>query len=538
VTLNLSTDCISCHTTAPGWQPAQFAIHNNFYPLTGAHSTVNCNECHIGGNYANTPNTCNGCHNADFTTATNPNHVTLNLSTDCISCHTTAPGWQPAQFAIHNNFYPLTGAHATVSCNECHIGGNYTNTPNTCNGCHNADFTTATNPNHVALNLSTDCISCHTTAPGWAPASFANHNSIYPLTGAHTAVNCNECHINGNYSTTPTTCNGCHSSDYTTATNPNHVSLGLSTDCVSCHTTAPGWTPASFAIHNTIYPLTGAHVGVNCNECHVNGNYSTTPTTCNGCHSSDYTSAANPNHVALNLSTDCVSCHTTAPGWAPATFTVHNQYWQLTGAHTTVNCSECHIGGNYNNTPTDCNGCHNPDFNATTNPDHQVLNIPTTCVDCHTTNPGWTPATFAIHNNYFPLVGIHATLNCLQCHTNGTYSGTPSTCIGCHQSEYNGTNNPNHASAGFPNDCTVCHSQNAWTPANWDHDGMYFPIFSGKHEDQWNNCNECHTTPNNYMLFNCLNCHQQNETNNIHQAVSGYQYNSNACFACHPQGEG
>jgi hypothetical protein len=538
VALGLSTDCVSCHTTASGWAPAQFNIHSTVWPLTGAHATVACVECHIGGNYNNTPIDCNGCHNTDYTTATNPNHASLGLSTDCITCHTTASGWAPANFAIHNNFYPLTGAHATVNCNECHVGGNYTNTQTTCNGCHSSDYTTATNPNHVTLNLSTDCVSCHTTASGWAPANFVIHNNFYPLTGAHATVNCNDCHVGGNYTNTPTTCNGCHSSDYTTATNPNHVALNLSTDCVSCHTTAPGWAPATFAIHNTVYPLTGAHIGINCNECHINGNYSTTPTTCNGCHTSDYTTATNPNHVALGLSTDCVSCHSTAPGWAPATFAIHNNYYPLSGAHVGVDCAQCHLNGNYNSTPTDCNGCHNNDYIATNNPDHQSLNIPITCVDCHTTNPGWMPATFAIHNNYYPLEGAHATINCNQCHTNGTYSGTPNTCIGCHQSEYNGTNNPNHASAGFPNDCTICHNQNAWTPSNWDHDGMYFPIFSGKHDGQWNNCNECHTTPNNYMLFNCLNCHQQGPTNNDHQGVSGYQYNSNACFTCHPQGEG
>ena len=143
-------------------------LSHNYYPLTGAHALIqgNCAACHSNGNYSNTPNTCNGCHNANYAATTNPNHVALGLSTDCASCHTTAPGWSPAMFTIHDNYYPLTGAHASIAgdCAACHANGNYSNTPNTCNGCHNANYTSATNPNHVALGLSTDCASCHTTA--------------------------------------------------------------------------------------------------------------------------------------------------------------------------------------------------------------------------------------------------------------------------------------------------------------------------------------------------------------------------------------
>ena len=30
--------------------------------------------------------------------------------------------------------------------------------------------------------------------------------------------------------------------------------------------------------------------------------------------------------------------------------------------------------------------------------------------------------------------------------------------LGCHKADYTGTKNPNHAQAGFPTDCQVCHS--------------------------------------------------------------------------------
>ena len=38
----------------------------------------------------------------------------------------------------------------------------------------------------------------------------------------------------------------------------------------------------------------------------------------------------------------------------------------------------------------------------------------------------------------------------------------------------NTANSPNHISAGFL-PIVTCHGQSQWTPANWDHDDMYFP---------------------------------------------------------------
>jgi hypothetical protein len=149
------------------------------------------------------------------------------------------------------------------------------------------------------------------------------------------------------------------------------------------------------------------------------------------------------------------------------------------------------------------------------------------------------PSTFD-HNQFWPLNGAHAAIenDCILCHSNG-FPNTPNTCIGCHQSDYDGTTNPDHAAAGFPTDCTSCHTETAWTPANWDHDGMYFPIFSGKHDGEWNDCAECHTTPNDYTLFSCIDCHEHDDPAELasdHSGVSGYVYESNACYACHPDG--
>lgn len=160
------------------------------------------------------------------------------------------------------------------------------------------------------------------------------------------------------------------------------------------------------------------------------------------------------------------------------------------------------------------------------------------CVMCHTTEPNWNPALFPIHNDFYVLEGAHVSLACAECH-NGNYNNTPTICFGCHASDYNGTTNPNHAAAQFPTDCTLCHTQTAWEPSTFDHDGMYFPIYSGKHEGEWDLCADCHFNSSNYSLFSCINCHEHNnqaEVDDDHDGVNGYVYLSSACYACHPDG--
>ncbi|MBK8969125.1 MAG: cytochrome c3 family protein [Lewinellaceae bacterium] len=489
------TDCTQCHDEN-AWAPATFD-HNAVWPLTGAHASVpNCTDCHIGGNYTNTPNTCAGCHQTDYDATTNPNHLSNQFGTNCTQCH-DENAWVPSTFD-HNTAWPLTGAHASVpNCTDCHIGGNYTNTPNTCAGCHQPDYNATTNPNHPALGIPTDCETCHTN-DGWIPAEFPIHNNYYQLNGAHAAIanDCAACH-NGNYNNTPNTCAGCHLPDYNATTNPNHSAANFPTDCTQCHNES-AWVPSTFD-HNTIWPLNGAHAIVNCTDCHIGGNFNNTPNTCAGCHQADYNATTNPNHSAANFPTDCTQCHNES-AWVPSTFD-HNTIWPLNGAHAAiVNCTDCHIGGNFNNTPNTCVGCHQADYNATTNPNHSAANFPTDCTQCHNES-AWVPSTFD-HNTIWPLNGAHAAIvNCTDCHIGGNFNNTPNTCVGCHQADYNGATNPNHLSAGFPTDCALCHNENAWEPSTFDHDNMYFPIYSGKHDEEWNTCADCHTTPGNFLAF-------------------------------------
>jgi hypothetical protein len=110
--------------------------------------------------------------------------------------------------------------------------------------------------------------------------------------------------------------------------------------------------------------------------------------------------------------------------------------------------------------------------------------------------------------------------------------------VACHQTDYNGTSNPSHSAAGFPTDCASCHTTTQWSGATFDHDGMYFPIYSGSHRGRWSSCADCHTSSSDYAVFTCTTCHTASNTNGHHRGVSGYVYQSQACYSCHPRGRG
>ena len=521
-----STNCQTCHTMNT-WLNAKFDhLAITGYALTGAHATLPCTACHANNVYKGTPATCFACHTSDFTGTNNPPHVQLGLPHDCATCHTTVDWLNPKfDHTLYAN-YPLTGAHATVTCLQCHVNNNYVNTPTTCYSCHQADFNGTTNPNHAAAGFPTDCSLCHTTT-GWTPATFDHSTGPFPLTGAHLTVTCAQCHTNNNYTTVPTDCYSCHTADYNGTNNPNHVTAGFPTTCATCHNTT-SWTLATFNHNNTAFPLTGAHVSVPCAQCHVNNNYTTLPTTCYGCHQADFTGTTNPAHLAAGFPTDCTLCHSTTT-WTMSTFN-HASVFPLTGAHATVPCAQCHVNNNYTTLPTTCYGCHQADWTGTNNPSHIAAAFPTTCDTCHTTTD-WTTVNFnhATYANY-PLTGAHATLTCVQCHTNNNYTNTPTACYSCHQADFNGTTNPNHVASGFPTDCSICHTTSGWSPSSFNHATTAFPL-TGAHTTT--PCASCHVN-NNYTTLPtaCYGCHQAdwNGTTNPNHAAAGFP---TTCDTCH-----
>ena len=192
------------------------------------------------------------------------------------------------------------------------------------------------------------------------------------------------------------------------------------------------------------------------------------------------------------------------------------------------------------NNDQDCITCHQSDYDA----NHTGSNFPTTCTTCHNLDT-WADATFdhVTASNGFNLLGAHEMLQCTSCHTVPDYALTftpppanDQDCYTCHKQDYDN----NHAGSGFSTNCIDCHNPNNWGDVNFDHDNLYFPIYSGKHKGKWgNDCQTCHLQPNNFAFFSCEGaCHEhtQPKMDNKHDNVNGYAFDFPLCLSCHPNG--
>ena len=422
------------------------------------------------------------------------------LKTKCDVCHIST-NWNTIvikknSFNHNKTGFPLDGQHQVVNCRKCHEDLNFTHAKTDCNSCH-LDVHQQT--------VGRDCERCHAPT-AWIVKNITQvHNqSRFPLHGSHAQIDCNQCHKSASllrFDPMGTECVDCHLNDYFSTTNPSHVASKFPKDCFLCHN-ENNWQSAIFNHNNTAFPLKGAHVGLDCIQCHAKG-YVGIPTTCVSCHLSNYNATTNPNHITAKFSTDCQSCHN-VKAWVPSTFN-HNTAtaFPLTGAHIGVACVSCHTNG-YSAILTSCLSCHLSNYNSTTNPNHITAKFSTDCQSCHNVT-AWVPSTFN-HNTStaFPLTGAHIGVACISCHTNG-YSAIPTTCLSCHLSNYNATTNPNHVTAKFSTDCQTCHNTIAWVPSTFNHStSTSFPL-TGAHIGLA--CTVCHTNGYEAIPITCVSCH-------------------------------
>ncbi|MEZ6016771.1 MAG: hypothetical protein R3F49_16760 [Planctomycetota bacterium] len=439
---------------------------------------------------------------------------------DCRLCHVEG-AWSElrADFTFDHaaeTGVPLEGAHAAAQCLRCHNdrGPVQAFSQRGCIGCHNDVHQGA---------RGTNCGDCHGQQDWRVDEEILAHAATrFPLLGPHAAAACRDCHVGieaGVMEPLDTSCASCHTKDLSRALEPNHVALGWTASCDDCHQVstfgAAGFVHAGF-------PLEGGHAGLDCSQCHVGNQFAGTRSDCAGCHTADYQATTNPSHASLSFPMTCQQCHTTST-WSGAAFDHSN--WPLTGAHRQTSCNECHSGGVFQGTPATCVGCHQTDFNQTSDPSHGTAGFATTCQDCHTTT-GWTPSTFA--HSSFALTGAHGAASCNACHGGGVFSGTPSTCVGCHLGDFQGTTNPNHTAMGFPTSCDQCHGTTTWQGAAFDHSSW---ALTGAHAAT--SCNACHGggvyagTPTT-----CVACHQAeyNNTTDPNHTTAGFP---TSCQDCH-----
>lgn len=395
---------------------------------------------------------------------------------------------QDREFNHLTTGYPLTGVHATVACETCHVGGVFVGTPRACDGCHATGKRIVATPKSLK-HIVTDapCETCHFNTSTFYGARY-NHG---------TAV--------------PGQCTNCHNGRIVEGTPRNHpVSPVVGASCDSCHRSS-SWLPASWNHTDT---------GSDCSVCHKSGgpgrNYtiathlpmSMPPATftgnCKACHTNYYTFlSAFYNHSGAG--TQCQNCHGNGGGAlaGAATYTgvraagstgvqaVHVAIGA--GNYLSLNCQSCHksistfLGATYDHSGvgTTCANCHasgSPTYNGylqavTSTAAHTVYgNVGlTNCTQCHKTTTAWA-------GSRYDHVGAGA---CDTCHTaaNSPYIRAMSvnhipfitpgtTCTNCHTSSTSwasvarGSTLHAYVTTTGAGACAVCHGSNTAYPGN------------------------------------------------------------------------
>lgn len=442
------------------------------HPKKADSSPFTCGDCHVNA-YGSTFDqaVCIDCHQqikADFMLT----HQQV-YGNACLACHDGIDTYGHS-FDHEKVAFPLTGMHTQLDCATCHKGarnlGDLQSTPQNCNACHAKDDA------HKG-QLGTDCAACHTTS-GWAPATFDHAKSKFPLTGAHTTLECTRCHLHNEFIAIDTACYACHARD-----DAHDGQLGSL--CATCHTTN-AWSPSTFDHGKSKFPLAGTHSSLPCSDCHPDKTFAPLDTACYSCHARD--DAHNG-----QFGTSCDACHTTT-AWLPASFDHSKSGFPLTGAHTSLPCSACHPNDMFSPLDTTCFSCHARD-------DDHNGQFGTDCGTCHSTT-AWLPASFDHSRIGFPLTGAHASVGCSGCHTGGGFSGLSTICASCHADP------AFHAGLFTGMSCDQCHNTSVWVPAQYNqpHPNACTEVACVGHEGA--TCRDCHTL--NLMSATCLKCHDSN----------------------------
>jgi len=145
-------------------------------------------------------------------------------------------------------------------------------------------------------------------------------------------------------------------------------------------------------------------------------------------------------------------------------------------------------------TPAGCYDCHADD-------DNHNGEFGTNCGVCH--DPAsWEQASFNHNLTDFILFGAHTTTDCLACHINGKFEGTPQECVGCHAED-------DAHDGQLGQDCARCHIPDNWERLIFDHNQTGFPL-SGSHLEI--ECAQCHADASfQGTPTECIGCHEEDD---------------------------
>ena len=418
--------CTGCHTEHIGrdgdivrLNKLEFDHERTEFALAGAHRALPCLSCHKQGEaYRKAQPACLSCHKKD-------DYHEGQLAATCDDCH-NMDNWTRARFDHNKTAFALTGAHVSVSCGGCHLGGRYKPAPKTCVGCH------ATDDAHRG-ERGADCGKCHTTT-GWKEARFDHEKETgFALLGHHSKIDCAGCHRSGNFKDKiPKDCYGCHKAD------DSHAGR-FGSKCDSCHNNDE-WRPVKYDhLAKTKFALVGIHAKLDCHVCHTaNVDTQKLGTDCLACHR-----AANPH--GAKFKTACDTCHGQQDWHSEISFDHDLTSFPLLGLHNVVSCAQCHRTQAFSEVKSRCIDCHKKD-------DVHKGGLGDKCDSCHTPN-GWSIWVFDhLKQTGFGLTGAHAKIKCADCHRKPAAEVKLSQdCVSCHQKD------DIHAGQ-FGRQCQRCHS--------------------------------------------------------------------------------
>jgi len=419
--------CASCHTDHAGRNADISGLDEETFDhgladfeLLGKHTDASCDGCHEPGEkHRNAPDTCDSCHSDDDV---HEGH----LGSGCADCHN--PGdWTDTEFDHSTTDFSLDGKHSEVECLSCHADQTHQDTPTTCFGCHAKDDV------HEGRS-GEQCDTCHNPS-SWTDASFDHaKNTEFPLEGKHAMLSCSDCHSEDPFDDVmQMDCVSCHLED------DDHEGHN-GAECEICHSSEE-WAVSIFDhARSTDFVLKASHTTVACVDCHVDPIYEISPgNQCSSCHLDD-----EPH--GRQLGEQCGDCHDESQ-WLDVPFFDHDFVrFPLLGKHHEKECDSCHESQEFQETDSECIGCHLEDdpHNGTFEDD---------CSSCH--NPvAWDLWLFD-HNAQtdFALNGAHVNVACDDCHRSSLASmmKTGDRCADCHRSD-------DVHDSEFGPDCSRCHS--------------------------------------------------------------------------------
>jgi hypothetical protein len=463
-----------------------------------------CNDCHASFEKEAMTSLCLDCHDdidADRKSKQGfHGQSPLASNKPCNTCHTDHLGrdadiieFQVDAFDHQWTRFPLEGSHVALACTSCHEEGEkYREAVPQCISCHKED-------DFHKEALGTECEKCHQPQSWQKRLEFDHDTADFKLEGMHTKVACSGCHAGQVYEFEETTCVSCHKAiDVHAGKNGKK--------CDSCHS-VDGWDKRVFDHSTTQFPLEFKHAELPCKACHVDGVVEeNTSMECVSCHRNHDV------HLGRNGKT-CNTCHTTRE-WRKFSFDhTRETNFPLSGKHQELKCTQCHKGALEDPMPRDCASCHAADDIHKT-PDMQL------CATCHVTDNWNTINRFDHDFTRFPLVGLHKIVSCESCHVGNQFAGTEDQCVACHKAD-------DHHKGALGEKCQSCHSPNAWTLWQFDHEeSTGYPLL-GSHKDLA--CDACHAPGSDpsKMLPICGKCHQRQD---IHSGGFGQD-----CGRCHSQ---